>query len=229
MGEIVKGRIMNTQELYDGYLKERDELAYFMRRLYEQGLTTCSGGNLSVKTPSGHILITPSALDKGTIREDQISMLSPEGENLTPSLKTSIETEMHSRVYKARPDVKAIVHAHPVTATSFTAMKAPLLTTLTAEAYAVLGIPAWAEYALMGTSTLAAIVAAKVAQSNIVLLENHGILTTGPTLLKAFDRLEVLEAAAKMTLYAQIMGRPSPICAERLAELDKYKASKTTK
>jgi len=219
---------MNTQALYDGYLKEREELAYFMRRLYEQGLTTCSGGNLSVKTPTGHILITPSALDKGRIQGDQIGMISPEGENLTPLLKTSIETEMHRRVYEARPDVKAIVHAHPVTATSFTAMKATILTTLTAEAYAVLGIPAWAEYALMGTSKLAAIVAERISAANIVLLENHGVLAAGPTLLKAFDRLEVLEAAAKMTLYTHMMGSPSPIDAERLEELNRFKAGKAT-
>ncbi len=219
---------MNTQELYDGYLEEREELAYFMRRLYEQGLTTCSGGNLSVKTATGHILITPAALDKGRIQGNQIGMISPEGENLTPQLKTSIETEMHCRVYEVRPDVKAIVHAHPVSATSFTAMKATILTTLTAEAYAVLGIPAWAEYALMGTSKLAMIVAERITTSNIVLLENHGVLAAGPTLLKAFDRLEVLEAAAKMTLYTHMMGSPSPIDAERLEELNRYKAGKAT-
>jgi len=219
---------MNTQKLYDGYLKEREELAYFMRRLYERGLTTCSGGNLSVKTPTGHILITPSALDKGRIQGDQIGMISPEGENLSPRLKTSIETEMHRRVYEARPDVKAIVHAHPATATSFTAMKATILTTLTAEAYALLGTPVWAEYALMGTSELAAIVAERVVTSNMVLLENHGVLAVGHTLLEAFDRLEVLESAAKMTLYTHMMGSHSPIDAERLEELNRFKAGKAT-
>jgi len=85
-----------------------------------------------MKLETGHILITPSALDKGRITADQIGMLSEDGENLTPQLKTSIETDMHISVYKARQDVRAVVHAHPVTATSFTAMKSTLLTTLTA-------------------------------------------------------------------------------------------------
>ena len=217
---------MDTLELYKSFAVEREELAYFMRRLYEHGLTTCSGGNLSVKTPTGYMLITPSALDKGRITGDQICMISPEGENLTPTLKTSIETEMHRLVYDARADIKAIVHAHPVTATSFAAMKAPILTTLTAEAYAVLGRPAWAEYALMGTRQLAEIVAEKVKGSNVFLMENHGVLAAGPTLLKAFDRLEVLEAAAKMTLYTHIMGGASPIMGERLDELDRFKSGK---
>lgn len=218
---------MTNTEHYERCLAQREELAYFMRRLYEQGLTTCSGGNLSMKLETGHILITPSALDKGRITADQIGMLSEDGENLTPQLKTSIETDMHISVYKARQDVRAVVHAHPVTATSFTAMKSTLLTTLTAEAYAVLGIPVVAPYALMGTKKLASIVAEAVKGSNIVLMENHGILTTGPTILKAFDRLEVLEAAAKMTLYIHIMGSPSPINGERLEELDRFKAGRT--
>lgn len=219
---------MTANEFYDKYLVEREELAYFMRRLYEQGLTTCSGGNLSMKMKSGHILITPSALDKGRITSDQIGMLSPDGDNLTPALKTSIETEMHLSVYSVRQDVFAIVHAHPVTATCFTAMKVRINTALTAEAYAVLGQPAWAEYSLMGTSKLAKIVAEAIKNTDVVLMENHGVLTVGPKILKAFDRLEVLEAAAKMTLYTQLMGSCFPIRGERLEELNRFKSGKAT-
>lgn len=220
---------MTNEQRYEACILQRENLAYFMRRLYQQGLTTCSGGNLSVKLEDGFVLITPSALDKGLITADQIGMLSPQGDNLTPHLKASIETEMHLAVYAARPDVTAIVHAHPVTATSFTAMKSPLLTTLTAEAYAVLGRPVFAPYALMGTRGLAEIVASAIKGTNVVLMENHGVLAVGPALLKAFDRLEVLEAAAKMTLYTHLMGSPSPIEGERLEELDRFKAGKTKK
>jgi L-fuculose-phosphate aldolase len=214
---------MTTQDYFDTYKPEREQLAYFMRRVYEKGLSTCSGGNLSVRTPSGHILITPSALDKGRIEAGQICMLSPRGENLTLALKTSIETEMHRGAYAARPDIAAIVHAHPVTATSFTAMNAKIDTTLTAEAYAVLGRLAWARYALMGTGALAQIVAESLKDANIVLMENHGVMAVGSTLLEAFDRLEVLEAAAKMTLFTRIMGGSTPIQGERLEELDRFK------
>jgi len=217
---------MNPEELYGSCMEARDELAYFMRRLYERGLTTCSGGNLSVRIGEEHIVITPSALDKGRITGGQIGLLTLEGKNLTPHLAASIEARMHIRVYEARPDIRAIVHAHPVTATSFAAMTVDINTKLTAEAYTVLGVPAKAPYALMGTEDLADRAAEAVKGADVVILENHGILTVGPTLLAAFDRLEVLEAAAKMTILSTLMRGMSPINGERIAELDEWMAAR---
>jgi L-fuculose-phosphate aldolase len=211
---------MKTEDFYGSCLHDREELAYFMRRLYECGLTTCSGGNLSMRIDDEHVIITPSALDKRRIVAEQIGLMTMAGENLTPRLKASIEAEMHLLVYRARPEVRAIVHAHPVTATSFSAMKTRIDTTLTAEAYAVIGIPALSDYALMGTQGLAEKVAAAVRGADVVIMENHGILAVGPTLLKAFDRLEVLEAAAKMTIITTLMRSASPLTADRIAELD---------
>ncbi len=217
---------MNPKEVYESCREAREEVAHFMRRLYEQGLTTCSGGNLSARIGTGHVIITPSALDKGRITGDQIGLLSLEGENLTPHLAVSMEARMHLRVYEARPEVRAIVHAHPVTATSFAAMTVDINTKLTAEAYAVLGVPVKAPYALMGTEGLAERTAEAVKGADVVILENHGILTVGSTLLAAFDRLEVLESAAKMTLFTSLMRGVSPLSADRVAELDSWKAAR---
>ena len=202
----------------------RKEVARFMRRLYNRGLTTASGGNISVRLEKG-IFITPSALDKGLIRSKQVGMLTWEGKNLTPELKPSIESAMNLAIYQMRPDVKAIVHAHPPVATSFTAMRKAIDCTLIAEARAVLGTPVIAPYALMGTAELAAVAAAAAVavadKPNVILLENHGIVCLGKDLLTAFDRLEVLEAAAKMTLITSIMGDVSPLIKEQLGEIDK--------
>ncbi len=217
---------MNPKELYESCREAREELAYFMRRLYERGLTTCSGGNLSVRVGAGHVIITPSALDKGRMTGEQIGLLTLGGENLTPQLKASMEARMHLRVYESRPDVRAVVHAHPVTATSFSAMSADIDTRLTAEAYAVLGVPVKASYALMGTDGLAEEVAAAVKGADVVILENHGILTVGPSLLSAFDRLEVLEAAAKMNIITTLMRCASPMNGEKIAELDAWRAAR---
>jgi L-fuculose-phosphate aldolase len=214
------GDTMSVEDLYASCLPAREELAYFMRRLYECGLTTCSGGNLSVRIDEAHAIITPSALDKGRMTPEQIGLMTLSGENLTPRLTASIEAGMHLAVYRTRPDVRAIVHAHPVIATSFSAMKARIDTTLTAEAYAVVGEPALAGYALMGTQALAERVAESVRGADVVLMENHGILAVGNTLLKAFDRLEVLESAAKMTIIARLMGGASPLTPARIEELD---------
>lgn len=200
----------------------RKEVACFMRRLYNRGLTTASGGNISVKTPEG-ILITPSALDKGSIRARHIGMMLETGENLTPALKPSIESAMHLAIYKARPDVTAIVHAHPPVATSFTAMDKEINCTLIAEARAILGIPVMAPYALMGTKELASVVAATASDSqhlpNVILLQNHGIVCLGKDLLTAFDRMEVLEAAARMTLITGT-GQAKPLNSTQLRALD---------
>lgn len=217
---------MDARDLYESCREAREELAYFMRRLYERGLTTCSGGNLSVRIDEDHVIVTPSALDKGRITGDQVGLVTLDGENRTPRLKASIETGMHLAAYRARPDVRAVVHAHPVTATSFSARSGGIDTTLTAEAYTVLGVPARAPYALMGTPDLAERVAERLGSSDVVILENHGILTVGPTLLSAYDRLEVLEAAAKMTLFTALLGGATPLTPERLSALDAWRAAR---
>lgn len=202
------------------YTKERQEVAYFMRRLYERRLTTCSGGNISLLVPGDIILITPSGLDKGRIDTEQIGIISLSGENLTPSLKPSIETEMHIRIYQNRPDIRAIVHAHPVVSSSFAASEKEINTSLIAESRAVLGKPARAAYAFMGSPELAAIVARAVAEANTVLLTNHGVLSIGQTLLQAFDRIEVLEAAATITLTTQLLGGKRELTGAQLSELE---------
>jgi len=204
------------------YKAERKEVARFMRRLYIHGLTTTSGGNISLRISDDVIVITPSATDKGRMRWREVGLMNILGENLTPELRPSIEFEMHLSVYKRNKDIKAIVHAHPVCASAFTAMKSRISTILTAEARAILGDPVLVPYALMGTKDLASVVAGHAVNSDILLLENHGILTTGSTLLQAFDKIEVLENAAKMTLITELTGKKSPLTRERVHQIDKF-------
>jgi L-fuculose-phosphate aldolase len=209
---------MNTKRKFK---KERKEVACFMRRLYSHGLTSTSGGNISLRVTDDLIIITPSATDKGRMRWKEVGIMDIFGENLTPDLKPSIESEMHLSIYKKKKEVKAIVHAHPVFASSFTAMKCKINTNLTAEACAILGEPLMVPYALMGSRELANLVAEKVIHSDVLLLENHGILTTGLNLLQAFDKIEVLENAAKMTLLVEITRKKSPLSKSRTSELKK--------
>jgi len=203
------------------YKKERKEVARFMRRLYNHGLTTTSGGNVSLRISEETILITPSATDKGTMRWKEVGIMNILGENITPELNPSMEFEMHLAIYKKMKDVKAIVHAHPVFASSFTAMKCKIDTNLTAETRAILGEPLHVPYALMGTMALAETVSENILKSDILLLENHGILTTGSNLLQAFDKIEVLENAAKMTLITEVTKKKSPLTKSRIFEIDK--------
>jgi L-fuculose-phosphate aldolase len=202
------------------YKTERKEVAKFMRRLYKHNLTTTSGGNVSMKISDDLIVITPSATDKGTMKWEEVGIMTLKGENLTPDLKPSIESEMHISIYNKK-DVRAIVHAHPTFATAFTAMKNKININLTAEARAILKEPVFVPYALMGTKKLAELVSKYIDKSDILLLENHGILTVGKNLLQAFDKIEVLENAARMTLIVDFAGKKKTLSIEKIREIEK--------
>lgn len=192
-----------------------------MRRLYDRGLTTASGGNLSMRVTDDIILITPSATDKGRMKWEEVGMMSITGENLTPALKPSMESEMHLSIYRKDAALKAVIHAHPVFASSYTATKTGIDTTLTAEAAAILGKPVKVPYALMGTEDLARVVSDNIVSTRVLLLENHGILTAGANILQAFDMIEVLENAARMTLIVELTGKKSPLTQNRITEIKK--------
>ena len=179
------------------YYDERATVADFMRRLCEKGLTTSLGGNISLRIGKS-ILITPAKIDKSRLTPENVGIISVDGINLTPDIELSIETEMHLSVLRNRADISAVIHAHPTIATFFTALSIDINTTLTAEAFAVLGYPSKAPYASIGSKELAYSVKEAVIKSNVVLMENHGVLTVGKSLLEAFNRMEVLESTAKM-------------------------------
>ena len=200
---------------------QRKEVAYFMRRLYSQMLTTTSGGNISCRLPGGMVAITASQSDKARQAPEKVGIVRMDGSSLSPDLKLSIETGLHLAIYRARPDVTAIVHAHPVTATFFCTTEEPLNMHLTAEAYAVVGDAVRIPYAIMGSQQLADLVAEKMAGSDCGLMENHGIVTVGTSLLNAFDKLELVEAAAKQTMMSHIL-RARSLTPDRLADLDAF-------
>jgi L-fuculose-phosphate aldolase len=208
-------------EITDKYKSERKDVAHFMRRLYKHGLTTTSGGNISLKISENIILLTPTATDKGRMKWKEVGIVTIAGENLTPHLKPSIEMEMHLSIYRLNNEVNAVVHAHPVCASLFTAIRAKINTNLTAEAKAILGDPLFVKYEVMGSLALAEVVAMNSLKSDILLLENHGILTTGMNLLQAFDKIEVLENAAKMTLMTEMTGKKKPLDKARIMELER--------
>ena len=182
------------------YFNERSAVADYMRRLYDKGLTTSLSGNISSKT-GDIVLITPAGTDKRGLSPEDIGIISMRGENLTPEIKLSIETEMHLNVMRNRPDISAVIHAHPTIATFFTAVDFDIKI-FTSEALAVLGTPLKAPFAGAGTKELAYSVSQAALKSDVILMENHGILTVGKNLLEAFNRMEVLESTAKMNWIA---------------------------
>lgn len=203
------------------FIEERREVARFMRRIYQLRLTSATGGNISRRAGSDAFAITPSGVDKASIRACEVGLIDLEGRNLTPELKPSCEWLMHLRTYQRYPSVGAIVHAHPVTISAFSCAETPIEIDLLSETYAICDPPVMAPYALMGTGELAEIVAEYAGRSSSVLLENHAVLTTGSTLMQAFSRLEVLEEAAKLTLITRQLEGVRRLTPKQRADLDR--------
>ena len=178
----------------------RRKVASFMRRLYERGLTTTLGGNISARLPSGGFLITPSASDKAAISAEDIGEVDDDGIPSREGFKPSIETTAHALVLRARPDVNAVIHAHPVTVCAFAATSAEINSSLIIEARELIGEISYVPLFPMGSAELADALSAAAAKSNCVVMRGHGALTVGKNLVEAFERMEVLENAAKMTL-----------------------------
>jgi len=178
--------------------EERKQVAQTMRRLYERGLTTISGGNVSLRNSDGYIFITASQSDKSCIDETQVVVLDKNFENLTPELNPSMETGMHLKIYEKRRDISAIVHSHPIFATTFAVSDVKLNTFITEEAGYILGEIAMIEHGTMGSRELANACSEGLEKHNVGLMKNHGAIAVGKNLTETFDRMEVLEFTAKI-------------------------------
>ena len=185
---------------------EKEQVALFMGRSYERGLTTSTGGNFSIRVGSV-MLITPSRLYKSSLKAEDIAEVDIEtGKNLTPDKKLSIETEMHRLIYKKRPDCVSVMHSHPSFCCLYSASNESIDTTLIAESWYLLDRVVKIPYALMGTKELAERVSDYAGRGgNAFLLENHGALCIGKSPLNAFDRLECLEQAAKLSALSHLV------------------------
>lgn len=199
--------------------KPKKDVAAIMNRLYQKGLTTTSGGNVSAKYKD-RVYITPSQTDKGNMRPEQIGIVSLNNENLTPQFKLSMETGMHLGIYNARKDINAVVHAHPFTASTLSAEEGLLNTRINGEARAMLGQPGFVPYETMGTPELADAAAKAIINTNVLILQHHGIIAVGETLLQAFDRLELTEMTARSNVLRSLLNIDNQINDNGVAIID---------
>jgi len=183
------------------HLSNCSEVAYFMQRLYRQKLTTSLGGNVSLRVDH-FVYITPSQVDKDRLSADDIIVMDTQGVVLQAKHKSSMETSMHLSVYHTRPDIKAIVHAHSFWASLLAVSDLQPVNDISDEAYYTIQRLAFCNYQTMGTNELANEVASKIRNADTLILKNHGILTTGKTLVEALERLEILENMAHYSYLA---------------------------
>lgn len=186
-------------------LPPRHQLVEIMTRIYQQGLTTASGGNLSIRDGDA-LWITPAGIDKGTLTPDDIMCVHADG-TITGRHRPSSEYPFHRMIYQARPDLQALVHAHPSALVSFSIVRKVPETRINPQSRDICGTVGYAPYALPGSEALGEKIASTFAAGHqVVLLENHGAVTGGSTLLQAFQRLETLEFCAQINILAGRLG-----------------------
>ena len=188
--------------------------------LWERGFVAANDGNISALLDDGTIITTPSGVSKKSLKPEMLIIMSKDNEIISnPSgMKPSSEFKMHLRCYKERPDIKAVVHAHPPTATGFAAAGIPLDDYAVSEAVMTLGSVPVAPYAVPGSDDVPESIAPFLAYHDAVLLANHGALTVGIDLTQAYYRMETLEHYAKTALTARLLGGAKHIPDDKLKE-----------
>ena len=184
----------------------RDEILRLMQRIYGYRMTTTSGGNLSLRDENGDVWITPTRVDKGSLTRDDIVCVSSDG-SVHGRRAPSSELPFHLEIYRERPDIGGIVHAHPVALVAFSLAHQVPDTRLFHQAWHVCGQAGFAPYELPGSEALGRSVAGIFAQGfNSVILENHGVVTAAGTLQEAFRRFETLEFTGKTIIKGRLLG-----------------------
>ncbi|KPM30565.1 Class II aldolase/adducin family protein [Croceitalea dokdonensis DOKDO 023] len=190
-------------------LHPKEQIIKIIDRIYKRGMTTTSGGNISIKDEDGNIWITPSAIDKGTLRTSDIVCIAENGAILGRH-KPSSEFPFHKAIYDTRPDIKSVIHAHPPALVSFSIVHQIPNTNVIPQAKNICGPIGYAKYKLPGSDKLGDVIAAEFAKGfKAVIMENHGIVLGGTDMDDAYQRFETLEFCASALLYGQMVGTPN--------------------
>jgi len=197
----------------------RAQLTMLMARIYRYGMTTTSGGNISILDENGDVWITPSGVDKGALRDSDIVCVRADGTCDGPH-KPSSEYPFHLAIYRRRPDVRAVLHAHPPALVACSIVRQMPNTHIIPQVEYVCGAVGYAPYALPGSTELGGVIAAAFAKGHAaVLLENHGIVTIGASAVQAFMRFETLDYCARIELKARTLGSLRPLSPAQVALL----------
>jgi L-fuculose-phosphate aldolase len=202
----------------------KKEICEIGRRIYEKGMVASNDGNISVKLNDNEFLCTPTGVSKGFMTPEYICKVDKNGKVLQANgkFKPSSEIKMHMRVYKERPDVNAVVHAHPMYATSFAIAGIPLTQPIMPEAVITLGCVPIAEYGTPSTEEIPDAVSKYLPYYDAVLLENHGALSFSDSLLAAYHKMESVEFYAQLLFLSKQLGGPKELSkaqVERLYEI----------
>jgi L-fuculose-phosphate aldolase len=199
--------------------QSRREIVLFGRALHERGYVAAMDGNLSVRLDDHRVLATPTSMCKGMMKPSDLVIVDLEGRRLDGRRDASSEIAMHLLIYKMRPDVRGVVHAHPPTATGFAAAGMALNQPLVCEVVIGLGSIPLAKYGTPGTPELTNGLAPLIPQYDAILMSNHGVVAYGVDLHCAYMKMETVEHFAQIALVTHLLGRQQPLQGEALEKL----------
>src|SRR5580704_13073168 len=209
----------------------RREIVLFGKMLHDRGYVAAMDGNLSVRLDDHRILATPTSMCKGMMRPSDMVIVDLDGNRISGRRAVSSEIGMHLLIYKLRPDVHSVVHAHPKTATGFAAAGIALNKPLVCEVVIGLGSIPLAKYGTPGTPELSETLEPLIPQYDAILMSNHGVVTYGADLHHAYMKMETVEHFAQIALVTHLLGRQQPLGSQDLEKLmlarSKYQGSKS--
>jgi L-fuculose-phosphate aldolase len=197
----------------------RADIVEVGRRLWERGYVASNDGNISVRLDDHRLITTPKNVSKGFMTPDMMVVTDLDGRKIAGERDPSSELKMHLEVYRNRPDARAVVHAHPPTATGFAVAGIALDRAILAEVITTLGSIPIAEYATPSTEELPAAVRKYVKAHDGLLLANHGALALAGDVMQAYYRMETIEHFAKISLVARTLGREHVLSRDEVERL----------
>ncbi len=197
----------------------REEIVRFGRLLHQKGYVAATDGNLTVRLDGERFLATPTGMSKGMMEPEDLVRVDAKGRKLSGRRNVSTEIGMHLLIYRLRSDVKGIVHAHPTTATGYAAAGIELDQALISEVVLSLGSIPLARYGTPGTDELAGALQPLIPHHDAILMANHGVVTYGDSLLRAYMKMETVEHFAKISLVTHLLGKQQPLSATDIEKL----------
>jgi L-fuculose-phosphate aldolase len=199
------------KQLDTKWMHPAEQIRVVISRIYRSGMTTTSGGNISIRDENGDIWITPAAVDKGTLTAKDIVCVKPDG-TVVGQHRPSSEFPFHKAIYETRPQMTAVIHAHPPALVSFSITRQIPNTNIIPQAKSICGTIGFAPYDVPGSQELGEKIAAEFARHpdyKAVIMENHGVVLCGEDIMDAYQRFETLEFCARTLINAKILGEPT--------------------
>lgn len=187
--------------------------------LHQRGYIAATDGNLSIRLDEKRVLVTPTGMSKGGMETADMVVVDMGGRQIKGRRTVTSEIGMHLLIYSMRPDVRAVVHAHPKTATGFAAAGIALNQPLVCEVVIGLGQIPLAPYGTPGTPELAETLRPLIPDYDAILMANHGVVTYGADLTSAYMKMETVEHFAEITLVTRMLGQQQPLDCSNLEKL----------